>query len=152
MWLLTRFLRASLGSGLPAGPQRHHAQSAAGTSAVEDQHAQMGARGPTQNHHMTGPSQKLLGPNLWVKGTIALCVRSLNADMFIFKSKLISTFLNTCTVFCFFFLKQHSGEAQLLDILPFCCTFAHCFNQTILFSESEHSNCHSLSKTIYRLY
>lgn len=71
--ILTPFLHASLGSGVPAGPQCHHSQSAAGTSAVEDQHAQMGSRGPTQNHHMTGPSEKFLGPNLWVKGTIALC-------------------------------------------------------------------------------
>lgn len=88
----------SLGSGVPAGPQRHHSQSAAGTGAVEDQHAQMGARGPTQIHHMTGPSEKFLGPDLWVKGTIALCVRSFSTDLLVVKAKLISTSLNTCTV------------------------------------------------------
>lgn len=104
--ILLPFLRASLGSGVPAGPQCHHSQSAAGTGAVEDQHAQMGSRGPTQNHHMTGPSERFLGPNLWVKGTIAPRVRSFSADIFMLKAKLISTLVNTCSVCFFFFLKS----------------------------------------------
>lgn len=100
--ILTAVSHASLGSGVPAGPQCHHSQSAAGTGAVADQHTQMGARGPTQNHHMTGPSQKFfLGPDLWVKGTIALCVRSFSTDMLMVKAKLVSTSLNTCTVLLF---------------------------------------------------
>lgn len=89
------FSRTSPGSGVPAGPQCHHSQSAAGTSAVEDQHAQMGAHGPTQNHHMTGPSEKLLSPNVQVQGTTAL----FSADMLKFKA----TLLNTCTICLGFF-------------------------------------------------
>lgn len=57
------FLRVSLGSGVPAGPQCHHSQSAAGAGAVEDQHTQMGSHRPTQNHHMTEPS-----PQKWDVG------------------------------------------------------------------------------------
>lgn len=46
----------SLCSGVPAGSQCHHPQFAAGTSAVESHHAQVGSPGRTKNHHMTGPA------------------------------------------------------------------------------------------------
>lgn len=59
LWRASRsisFTCLSLCSGVPAGPQCHHPQSAAGTGAVENQHAQMGSPGPTQNHHLIASS------------------------------------------------------------------------------------------------
>lgn len=138
------FFCVSLGSGVPAGPQCHHSQSAAGTSAVENQHTQMGSLGPTQNHHMIAPSSRnwrsqrrvvglRKGSNLWADGTIAYRVYTLQQmylnfpHIFYFYIALlrgdtvtpISTLPNASTVV----FKQHSVEAQILGsslIKPFC--------------------------------
>lgn len=40
-------------AGVPAGPQRHHSQSAAGSAALEGYHTQMGSPHRTQASHMT---------------------------------------------------------------------------------------------------
>ncbi|XP_068435931.1 transmembrane and coiled-coil domain-containing protein 3 isoform X1 [Clinocottus analis] len=47
--------------GVPAGSQCHHPQFAAGTSAVESNHTQVGSPGRTQNNHITGPISRTKG-------------------------------------------------------------------------------------------
>lgn len=52
-WISVSNTRIAPCAGVPAGSQRHHPQFAAGASALESHHTQMGSPDRTQNNHMT---------------------------------------------------------------------------------------------------